>query len=97
MPEHLKSLSNLKKDYYKESKPLLDEIQIDEFERKMLFAMEYAKPIRIKIWRSGFFSEYKGLLQRLDEINRNIYLKKENGEIVRISFEEIVGTEVDDR
>nr|WP_286183364.1 YolD-like family protein [Bacillus sp. ISL-55] len=96
MPEQVTMLRDFMEDSRRESKPILDEYQFEEFERDMLFSMEYVVPLKLKVWREGIFSDYKGLLHRLDEKSRNVYLEVENRGIVRINFNEIVGVEVED-
>lgn len=35
LPEHVKMLKNLKLDYYRQDKPLVDEYQLEEFKSKI--------------------------------------------------------------
>ncbi|WP_409304892.1 YolD-like family protein [Peribacillus sp. SCS-155] len=96
MPEHIKMLNELKSDYYKTMKPVLDEYQIQEFENKMLEAMEFAMKANITTWEDGYEWEYLGLIHRLDEWNRIIYLEleKEDGYIMKILFDDIINVDL---
>lgn len=94
MPEHVKMLRELKSDYQKISKPILDESQIEDFEQKLCMALESRQEVNITTWESGFFREFKGFLQKLDQWNRTILLEEENGCLTTIFFNQIVGVEL---
>lgn len=94
MPEHVAMLKKIRKEEEREDKPILDEYQIEEFEQKMLEAMKYTFPVKLKIWDCGFYKYYDGILHRLDEINKLIYLKTKDRSMIRINFHDLVGVEV---
>lgn len=94
MPEHVKMLHELRSDYQKTSKPILDESQIDEFEQKLCMALEFKQAVNITTWESGFFREFKGSLRKLDEWNRTIHLEEEDGCLTTIFFNQVVGVEL---
>ncbi|MFF2591037.1 YolD-like family protein [Peribacillus butanolivorans] len=96
LPEHVKLLKNLNKDYYRQAKPILDEYQIEEFENKIHNAMEFSSPVKFTVWEDGFDWEYTGLLHRLEPKTNLIHLEleKEKGYIIKIKFEDIVEVEV---
>lgn len=50
LPEHIEILKELAIDYHRTAKPNLDEFQIEEFENKIHYAMEYAHQIKVTIW-----------------------------------------------
>lgn len=58
--------------------------------------MEFALPVKIKIWEAGIFKEYEGLVNRLDGVNKVIYLEMKDGYIMKIKFQDIVGVELRD-
>jgi hypothetical protein len=95
MPEHVKMLKELKSDYHKQLKPLLDVYQIEEIENNIHEAMEFATNVKLTVWDDGFFHEFEGMIQRLDGISRFIYLAITDGEgsFERIRFEDIVSIE----
>jgi hypothetical protein len=95
MPEHVKMLHELRSDYQKISKPILDESQIDDFEQKLCMAMEFKQGVTITIWEAGFIKVFKGLVRKLDEWNKNIHLEEEGGCLTFISFFQVVGVEVE--
>ena len=93
MPEHVKMLQDLDTDDQKIDKPIIDEYQIEEFEQRICLAMEYSYRVIIKTWEAGFFKVYKGLIHRLDEINRILFLEQENS-IVKLNYNDIVDIEI---
>ncbi|MCK6205733.1 YolD-like family protein [Bacillus infantis] len=96
MPEHLKMLIELKKDYYRQAKPILDEYQIEEIESKISYAMEFTFLVKIKTWEDGFEWDYEGLVHRLDPIHKVIYLEKQTEDYytIKIRFDDIVKVEI---
>ncbi|MCC3645840.1 YolD-like family protein [Cytobacillus oceanisediminis] len=93
MPEQRAMLKNLEIEQNYQDKPLLDEYEIEEFENKIHYAMEFAFFVKVKVWRDGFFHEFKGRVNRLDGINKLIYLQMEEY-IQRIKFGEIIAVDV---
>lgn len=95
MPEHVAMLREIRKDDEREDKPILDEYQVEELEQKMLAAMEYTYPVKLKVWDCGFYKNYEGLLHRLDGVNKLIYLETKDRDMIRINFYDLVGVELD--
>jgi hypothetical protein len=96
MPEHVKMLHELRSDYQKINKPILDESQIDDFEQKLCMAMEFKQDVTITIWEAGFFRVFNGLVRKLDEWNKKIHLEEEDGCLTLISFFQIVDVKVEE-
>ncbi|WP_409293917.1 YolD-like family protein [Peribacillus sp. SCS-26] len=96
MPEHVKMLKEMKRDENRVEKPLLDEYQIEEFENKICFAMEFKLQIMAVVWEEGFEKTRIGMVHRLDEIYKLIYLETDGpaNELFRIFFDDIVRIEV---
>jgi hypothetical protein len=96
MPEHMKMLKELKSDYHKQLKPMLDVYQIEELENNIHEAMEFSISVVITIWGDGYFHKYEGMINRLDGIGRFIYLAVTDGEgtFERIRFDDIVTIEL---
>jgi hypothetical protein len=89
LPDQLRMLREARLEDSKVEKPLLDEYQWEEIEQKLLLAMEFSSKVTIKVWEVGFFYEYKGLLHRLDERNKVIYLETDEALMVKIRFFDI--------
>jgi hypothetical protein len=96
MPEHKQMLKNLEVEENYQRKPIIDHYEIEEFENKIHYALEYAFFVNVKVWREGFFDDYVGRINRLDEFKKCIYLQTEEVYIQRIPFDEIIGVEVND-
>ncbi|MHC0037901.1 YolD-like family protein [Pseudoneobacillus sp. C159] len=96
MPEHVKMLKEMRSDYHKQQKPILDTYQVEEIENKIHEAMEFAISVAITVWHDGFFTKYEGMINRLDGIGRYIYLAITDGggSLERIRFEDIVSIEL---
>lgn len=54
LPEYVKLLNDVNKDYYRQVKPILDEYQLEEFENKIHTAMEFASTVKFIVWEDGF-------------------------------------------
>jgi hypothetical protein len=93
MPEHVKMLREIRREDLKIAKPILDVYQVEEFEQKLLLAMEFTYKVKIKIWEEGFFFEYSGTTTRIDEFSKLIYLETEE-KIIKIKFGDIVNIEL---
>jgi hypothetical protein len=96
MPEHVKMLHELRSDYYKVGKPILDEYQIEEFEQNLCSAMEQTNLIKITIWEAGFLKDFNGLICSLDELNKKIYLEEEDGRMMVLHFSDVVGVALEE-
>lgn len=60
LPEHKQALLKRKKNQQKESKPLLDEQQLEEMNQRILFSKTHHLPVRITFFKEGFFEEITG-------------------------------------
>ncbi|KON87770.1 hypothetical protein AF332_13660 [Sporosarcina globispora] len=97
MPEHRSMLRKLENEQKAQNKPLIDDYELEEYDNKIHYAMEFSFLLKVKVWREGFFHEYKGRVNRLDGISRKIYLELEDGDLEKIILEEIAGVEVEDQ
>ncbi|WP_316572060.1 YolD-like family protein [Neobacillus sp. YIM B06451] len=94
LPEHGKMLKEMWKENEQIQKPILDEYALNKIEDQICFAMEFSYLIHIKIWNEGVYWCFKGRVNRLDDINKMIYLQTEEEYIQKISFNEIVEVHV---
>ena len=97
MPEHRAMLRKLETEQMAQNKPLIDEYELEDYENKIHYAMEFAFFLKVKVWRGGFFCEYTGRVNRLDSISRKIYLEMEDGFLEKVMFDEITAVEVKER
>ncbi|MFD5851125.1 YolD-like family protein [Cytobacillus pseudoceanisediminis] len=94
MPEHVKMLREIERDMRRMQKPLLDEYQIEEFERQVCEAMEFAQPVKLTVWRDGFTYEEIGRVHYLDPLQKEVRLKTELSTVSRIKFNDIIAVEI---
>lgn len=96
LPEHAALLKNIKKDYYRRTKPELEEYQIRKIENQLNVAMEHSFITKFTAWEDGYDWEYIGRVKRLDPISKMIDLEvnQEDGYIMKIKFEDVIRIEV---
>ncbi len=94
MPEHRAFLRELARDELRQARPLLDEYEIQEFENRICYAMEYTYPVKITKWEDGFTYEETGYVHFLDPIRKEIRMINEDGSAVTKKFDDIVAVEI---
>ncbi len=94
MPEHVKMLKDMERDLMKSRKPILDQYEIEDMENRIHLEMEYAKDVHIQTWNEGFVLDYKGFINRLDALEKVIYLKGTNDIFEKIRFTEVIKLEI---
>jgi hypothetical protein len=94
MPEHRCLLRELARDELRQTKPLLDEYEIEELENRICYAMEYTYPVKITKWDDGFTYEERGHVHYLDPIRKEVRMVMMDGSAVCIKFMDIVVVEV---
>jgi hypothetical protein len=96
MPEHVKMLGNLRTDYYRTSKPILDAYQFDEFDEIISEAIAENLSINVLVWRNGFTTEIIGKVQYVDPLTKQLRIEVKSGEYEKISFVDIINVEISD-
>ena len=94
MPEGFGMLREMYRDQERQPMPLIDEYEIEEFDRQVCYAMEYALPVRFSVWEDGFVLEIIGRVHRRDEITRELRVELADGTFDRVKAGELVGVEV---
>ena len=94
MPLGFEMLGEVYRDQERQPMPLLDEYEIDEFDRKICYAMEFALPVRFSVWEDGFVLEVVGRVHRRDEVTRELRVRLADGSFDRVKAGEMVGVEV---
>lgn len=84
------------KDDERQEMPMIDEYEIEEFDRRICYAMEYNLPLRFRVWEDGFVLEVVGRVHRRDEITRELRVKLADGTLDCVKAGEMVGVEVVD-
>jgi hypothetical protein len=94
MPEGFSMLREMYRDQEREPMPMIDEYEIDEFDRRVCYAMEYGLPVRFSVWEDGFVLEIVGRVHRRDEVTRELRVELADGTFDRVKAGEMVGVEV---
>lgn len=94
LPEHVKMLREALIEEEKIKKPLIDEYELQEFEERIHYAKNSKLPVKLTVWKEGFVEEVSGLIYRLDVMKKDIWLKDSDGDLVRVSFSNLMGVSV---
>ncbi|MEK3888055.1 YolD-like family protein [Bacillus sp. FSL K6-3431] len=89
LPEHVAMLKEMNNDYYKMSMLSLDEYQLEEIDEKIHTALEFHLPLKFKLWFDGFFEEVEGMLERVDEINKLLWIRDRTNDLHKIKYQSI--------
>lgn len=95
MPEQTKTLKTIWQEDKKIQMPILDEYQLQEFENKISYAIEYNLPIEFKLLKGGF-EKITGFVHYVDQINQQFNLKNMNDQVIYIRYKEIMGVQIID-
>ncbi|MDQ6598071.1 YolD-like family protein [Bacillus salipaludis] len=96
MPEHIKAQRDVWKDDERIKKPIIDTYEIDEFDQRICYAMEYRFEVKLTIWDDGITHEITGRIHYIDPITKQLRVEVKAGDFARISFEDVVGVIVVD-
>ncbi|WP_342025713.1 YolD-like family protein [Cytobacillus pseudoceanisediminis] len=92
MPEHVKMLKQMTNDDKKQKKPQLDEQELEEIGFVVMDSLNYTIPIKVTIWRDGFFHTISGIVDKVDMLMKYILFECDEGKS-KIMIEEITGVE----
>ncbi|GIN84179.1 hypothetical protein J6TS2_05650 [Heyndrickxia sporothermodurans] len=96
LPEHVKMLREMKVDVNRQSKPLLDEYQIQEFEERIKYAEEFKLPLDFSVFDHGFMKNIIGRVVKIDPLTKQIKLKNMNGDIEYLNFRDVMEIKIMD-
>jgi hypothetical protein len=91
MPEHVKMLCELRKDYYRQAKPQLDGYQYDEIDECIAEALADNKPVKVTTWANGFTADICGLIDDVDPITKQLRIEGQ-----RVRFADNIGVVIID-
>ncbi len=94
LPEHKEQIIDHHNEKRKVVKPILDETQLQEIDAKITIALYDYSPVVMKVWRDGYYNNLKGVIYRIDSIDKTVWIR--NDETQRIRFENIVEVEFAD-
>lgn len=86
MPESVKMLKDLWQNDQKTSRPILDEIKIEEMERLLSESIVSKKLLEITTWKNGFFTSRVGYVTKIDSLNKRIQLQDELKSLISLDF-----------
>jgi hypothetical protein len=75
MPEHIKLLKELKEDYSKQKKPIVDEQELEEIGIAVMDSLEHTFPIKLTLWDYGYFFDVTGIVNKVDFIEKKIFVQ----------------------
>ncbi|MBT2757557.1 YolD-like family protein [Mesobacillus foraminis] len=94
MPEHRSFLREMQRDQLRKAKPLIDEYELEDFERRICEAMEFNQRVVISKWTDGFIIQETGRVHYLDPIRKEIRMVSEDGTAFRIEFADITDVKI---
>ncbi|WP_084028868.1 YolD-like family protein [Bacillus sp. J33] len=92
MPEHVKMLKQITIDENKQKKPQLDEQEYEEIGFIVMESLNYTVPIKVTVWKDGFFQATTGIVDKVDTLMKCILFESDEGKR-RIRIEEITAVE----
>jgi hypothetical protein len=84
------------KDQQRQSKPILDDYQTDEFDAKICYAMEFKLAVKPSVWADDFTTDIIGRIHYVDSVTHQLRVEVKPGEYERVAFEDVTGVVVVD-
>lgn len=82
------------KDQSRTAKTILDEYQTKGFYLRIAYATEYDHAVKLIVWDDGFTHDITGRVHYVDPITQEVWIEQKPSEIVRVSFDSVVGVKV---
>ncbi|MEH7110643.1 YolD-like family protein [Bacillus sp. JJ1764] len=96
MPELIKAQRDLWTDQERIIKPIIDEYEREEFDKRICYAMEHNLLVKVAIWSNGFISDRAGRIHYVDPISYHLRIELLGGEFCQIDLEDVIGVLVID-
>ncbi|WP_078379942.1 YolD-like family protein [Sutcliffiella halmapala] len=90
LPEHVKMLRDLVREDTYETKPELDEQQLDEMNELFCEAMETGKEVTITYYEKKRYHLFVGMVHHLDAYQRRLHVVDKFGETCYLSVDNIL-------
>jgi hypothetical protein len=94
VPEHRALLRDVARNELRQAKPVIDEYELEEFDRKICEAMEFNQAVMITKWADGFSYEETGRVHYVDPVRKEVRMVTEDDAVVRIAMADIIGVKV---
>lgn len=92
MPEQTKMLKDMYSDDRKLKRPQLDEQKYEEIGLIVMDSLHYTLPIKVTIWKDGYFKDHIGIINKVDPLMTYIILETNNNSF-RILIDNITAVE----
>ncbi|WP_254119006.1 YolD-like family protein [Bacillus sp. FJAT-29790] len=66
LPELAKTQWDFWRDNERQAKPIIDEHEAEEFELRIIYAMEYGHSVKLTVWDDGFTFDITGRVHYVD-------------------------------
>lgn len=94
LPELAKAQRNLWHDTERNSKPIIDEQEAEEYDLRIAYAMEFGHAVKVTIWHDGFTQDTIGRVHYVDPLTKELRIEVGIGEFERVPFDSVVGVKV---
>jgi hypothetical protein len=94
LPELVKTQRDLWRDTDRERKPIIDEHEAEEFDLRIIYAMEYNHSVKLTIWDDGFTTEIIGRIHSVAPLTHELRIEVKDGEFELVNFNCVVGVKV---
>ena len=91
MPEASAITREMFKDQLRQSKPIIDEYEMEEFDQHIAYSMENNLVVKLSVWEDGFTEEITGKVHYVDPSMKQLCLEVKPSEFERVAFDNIVG------
>lgn len=78
LPQQWTMLKGIYHDDTKSKKPVIDEQELEEINIIVMESLNYTLPIKLTIWRSGFFIYLIGIVAKVEPIKMYILIEINN-------------------
>jgi hypothetical protein len=96
MPEGFAMTRKMFKDQLRQVKPIIDDYEKEEFDRRIGYAMEFHFPVKLTTWSDRFTEIKTGKIHYIDPITNLLRIELQPGEFERVTFNSVVGVNVVD-
>ncbi|MEH7343851.1 YolD-like family protein [Bacillus sp. JJ1532] len=76
------------------AKPIIDEHEAEEFDLRIIYAMEYDHSVKLTVWEDGFTFDITGRVHYVEPITHELRIEVKLGEFERVTFDSIIGVKV---